>query len=295
MNVPEKVRGLVYKEQLAYSNQTHLGIDLNKLTDDQVSLIKPQNEIGIISRYLKNETIAGKKLLNIGSGFGIFNLVAIQQYGIDAYGIEPNGVGFGNSLEISKILFKDNNLPIDRLIAAFGEEIPFEDNTFDIVYSTNVLEHVQDPLKVLEEGLRVLKPGGTLQYVYPNFGSFFDGHYAVILPPIPFKSFYPWFIKYIVGRDNVFAKTINAELNVPWAINAVKLLSYKYKIELVSLGEDIFKERMTSMEFGNWAGLYKIKRIVNILNRLKLKSFVVKFLLLFKAWSPVILTIRKLV
>lgn len=39
-------------------------------------------------------------------------------------------------------------------------DIPFEDNTFDIVFCNHVLEHVEDDIKVLKEFYRVLKPGG---------------------------------------------------------------------------------------------------------------------------------------
>jgi hypothetical protein len=38
--------------------------------------------------------------------------------------------------------------------------IPFEDNTFNVIYCCHVLEHVQDDQKAIEEFYRVLKPGG---------------------------------------------------------------------------------------------------------------------------------------
>lgn len=39
-------------------------------------------------------------------------------------------------------------------------DIPFDDNTFDVVFCNHVLEHVEDDKKVLSEFKRVLKPGG---------------------------------------------------------------------------------------------------------------------------------------
>lgn len=39
-------------------------------------------------------------------------------------------------------------------------EIPFEDNTFDVVFCNHVLEHVEDDRKAVKEMKRVLKPGG---------------------------------------------------------------------------------------------------------------------------------------
>jgi SAM-dependent methyltransferase len=43
-----------------------------------------------------------------------------------------------------------------------GEKLPFEDETFDLVLLTNVLDHVESPEKVLSEIRRVLKKNGVL-------------------------------------------------------------------------------------------------------------------------------------
>lgn len=47
--------------------------------------------------------------------------------------------------------------------------LPVEDERFDLVVMTQVLEHVPDPLSVLSEMHRVLKPGGELWYSAPLF------------------------------------------------------------------------------------------------------------------------------
>lgn len=39
-------------------------------------------------------------------------------------------------------------------------EIPFEDNTFDVLFANHILEHVDDDIKVMSEFYRVMKPGG---------------------------------------------------------------------------------------------------------------------------------------
>lgn len=46
--------------------------------------------------------------------------------------------------------------------------LPFQDNSYDIVLSTQVLEHVMDPQQVVKEMARVLKPGGTLFLTTPQ-------------------------------------------------------------------------------------------------------------------------------
>lgn len=39
-------------------------------------------------------------------------------------------------------------------------EIPFEENTFDVIFCNHVLEHVEDDILAMKEMLRVLRPGG---------------------------------------------------------------------------------------------------------------------------------------
>lgn len=48
-------------------------------------------------------------------------------------------------------------------------ELPFPGNTFDIVYSSEVIEHTPDPQVVLQELYRTLKPGGHLVLSTPNW------------------------------------------------------------------------------------------------------------------------------
>lgn len=48
-----------------------------------------------------------------------------------------------------------------------NEDLPFADNSFDAVFSLNVLEHVADPFKSAAELLRVVTPGGRIYAVAP--------------------------------------------------------------------------------------------------------------------------------
>ena len=49
-------------------------------------------------------------------------------------------------------------------LQAEGEKLPFGDSSFDIVLSDNVVDHAEDPRRIVEEIARVLKPGGLLYF-----------------------------------------------------------------------------------------------------------------------------------
>ncbi|WP_407415621.1 class I SAM-dependent methyltransferase [Methanobrevibacter sp.] len=50
------------------------------------------------------------------------------------------------------------------------QDIPYEDNYFDLIYCSNILEHVEDDKKGMNELYRVLKPGGTALILVPING-----------------------------------------------------------------------------------------------------------------------------
>ena len=79
----------------------------------------------------------------------------------------PNVVNF----EITKYPSTD--------VLGVGERLPFQDNTFDAVFSFAVLEHVKDPFRCASELIRVLKPGGDLYCQVPFLAPFhgYPDHY----------------------------------------------------------------------------------------------------------------------
>ena len=74
-----------------------------------------------------------------------------------------------------------------------AEDMPMEDNTFGVIITQEVLEHVQDPFKAMEEIHRVLKPGGTLYCQLPFIIGYHPG-------PTDFWRFTKEGIKELVER-----------------------------------------------------------------------------------------------
>ena len=64
----------------------------------------------------------------------------------------------------------------DGGIVATAASLPFADACVDVVFSSNVWEHVREPERVADELVRVVRPGGTIVLSYTNWLSPWGGH-----------------------------------------------------------------------------------------------------------------------
>ncbi|MBE2219939.1 MAG: class I SAM-dependent methyltransferase [Anaerolineae bacterium] len=109
-------------------------------------------------------------------------LQMIQQWvSLDNTLILDNGCGLGTYLDAFAPFTSQRfglELEHDRALKAIptatgivegvGETLPFPTNTFDFVFSNEVIEHVQDDAKYAAEMVRVVKPGGRILIFCPN-------------------------------------------------------------------------------------------------------------------------------
>jgi ubiquinone/menaquinone biosynthesis C-methylase UbiE len=96
----------------------------------------------------------GKKVLEIGVGAGSDHLNWAKA-GADLFGVDLTERGVETTRKRLKLYDLKSNL--QRIDA---ENLPFEDNYFDIIYSWGVIHHSEDPDQIIKEIYRVLKPGG---------------------------------------------------------------------------------------------------------------------------------------
>lgn len=147
------------------------GIKAEVSAIDILDASKAPRRYAILSRYIDPR---GKQVLEVGSGYGTNLIVWSKKFGLDMTGIEPEGEGFESTIEVSRNLCQLNGVDPQRINTYQGENLPFPDESFDIVYSANVLEHTQQPDRVLEEAIRILRPGGLLHFELPNYLSYFE-------------------------------------------------------------------------------------------------------------------------
>ncbi len=72
------------------------------------------------------------------------------------------------SLIPEKIL-RITKVPRTKFLKADAQKLPLPDNFVDFAYSVGLLRYLKDPLRALEEGFRVLKPGGTFLWLLSDF------------------------------------------------------------------------------------------------------------------------------
>lgn len=67
-------------------------------------------------------------------------------------------------------------VPLPGTVIGDGQALPFRDDAFDLVYSSNVAEHVPDPWRMGDEMVRVCRPGGLIFYSYTLWYGPWGGH-----------------------------------------------------------------------------------------------------------------------
>lgn len=107
-----------------------------------------------ILEHIKKFDLKNKKVLEIGFGMGTDHL-SLAKRGGNMYGIDLTP---GN-LEITKRRFELNNCK-SELTTGDAENLHYQDNSFDFVYSFGVVHHSPDTQRIISEIYRVLKPGG---------------------------------------------------------------------------------------------------------------------------------------
>lgn len=105
---------------------------------------------------------AGKRILEIGFGNGE-QLVAFSRMGATMSGLEVNSVLHA----IAQERLAEAGISADIQLYD-GERLPYENESFDGIYSISVFEHTSNPRALIAEASRVLVPGGRFYLAFPN-------------------------------------------------------------------------------------------------------------------------------
>ncbi len=118
----------------------------------------------------------------------------------------------------------DRPLPIEdpryKLVCGDGCAMPFDDESFDTVLNIQVLEHVLEPLAMVSECARVLKPGGRVVFLIPQTG-------VLHLEPHHYYNFTPFWIRQAMERYGLCIER-HDPLGGVWKTEASHLFYFLY-------------------------------------------------------------------
>ena len=138
---------------------------LEALNYDKALTEKLPNEVassycGVGNPFSLGKINQGEQVLDIGCGAGVDTILA-------AIIVGPKGSVIGVDIVSEMIARAENNLQMMELDnvkfqKVSGENLPFSDDTFDVVTSNGVINLIPDKETAMSEIIRVLKPAGRL-------------------------------------------------------------------------------------------------------------------------------------
>jgi SAM-dependent methyltransferase len=120
-----------------------------------------EDSIRQVTRYAE---LAGKTVIDLGGGPGHFTR-AFQARGSRCLLVEPDPAELMSRGEPSR-----------GAIRGDGLRLPVTDGAADICFSSNVLEHVADPIALLDEMIRATRGDGLIYLAFTNWYSPWGGH-----------------------------------------------------------------------------------------------------------------------
>lgn len=127
----------------------------------------------------------GMRILEIGGGVGMTYAV-LRSSAFDITSLEPGAQGFGDrhsaGLRLMELLNIDSRAWIKTGIEDFEAK---QGQTFDLIFSYFVLEHIPDLRRAFRAMSGLLSPNGMMVHQCPNYTVPFEPHYNI--PLVPFK------------------------------------------------------------------------------------------------------------
>ena len=117
------------------------------------------------------------EMIRSAAGERRFGRVFVDGCGVGMYLAQlaqETRLAVGLDIEFERTL--DSRQLTEQVVCGMGETLPFPTGTFDLILSHEVLEHVQDDQKAINEIVRVLRPGGRLVLFVPNRGYPLETH-----------------------------------------------------------------------------------------------------------------------
>jgi len=136
------------------------------------------DKLRYLPRIMQFDGYRGRALLEVGCGIGT-DLVRFAAGGAVVTGVDLSETAVG--LARANGRHHDARL---RLLVGDGEELPFPDGRFDVVYAHGVLQYTADAAAMVRECHRVLRPGGEAIFMVYNRISWLNALSKVMRVPL---------------------------------------------------------------------------------------------------------------
>ncbi len=123
-----------------------------------------QKSVEKLASLVEDRITEDTRILDIGAGYG-----GTARYFVKRFGCKVDCLNLSDK-ENERNVNKNKELGLDDKINVVGgnfEELPFEDETFDMVMAQDAILHSANKKKVFEEAIRVVKPGGDFFFTDP--------------------------------------------------------------------------------------------------------------------------------
>lgn len=114
---------------------------------------------------------------------------------------------FGIDIEVRK--------DVENTVRAYGDHLPFMEDTFDVIVAGEIIEHVDEPFNFLKDCIRVLKPGGKIIITTPNIHALY------------------WFIRHAIGKPGISS---HPQHIYAWDIPLLERLLVRAGLEVKEVG-----------------------------------------------------------
>lgn len=178
----------------------------------------------------------GRRVLEVGAAAGCLT-IALNELGYSCTGVEPDA----DALRTARALARSLGQPCS-VVSGCGERIPFPSESFDIVITNSVLEHVLDLDACFQEISRILKPGGLFWFETASAMSPFQHE----IRRFPLFGWYP---------DKVKRRIMKwAASNYPGLVNNTATPAIHWFTDRIA------EEKLTAVGFGSVIDRWSLRR-----------------------------------
>jgi 2-polyprenyl-3-methyl-5-hydroxy-6-metoxy-1,4-benzoquinol methylase len=121
-----------------------------------------------LQRLLRRYVRPGHRFLEIGCAPGKMLAWVASELRADVSGLDYSARGLATARTLFQALGLTGDLRCEDL-----QQTTFAEGTFDVVYSAGLIEHFADPREIVNEHLRLVRPGGTAVITVPNYGGLY--------------------------------------------------------------------------------------------------------------------------